>query len=281
MTDGCTALAKIVGNRYFLAKNRDLVVENIKNSVLFDDAVFLVRGFDVTTSKEIGASFGINRWGLSACNTTVLVTKEQPYDLLLERVLRETKTIEEAFTFIRADLKSGSRYQWSNFILATPSGVGVVEIGDGVAVLEQDYNMIVRTNHHLLLPTAEILRKASATERDAGGPLNTSQSRRQQAAKLIHDATSKMDIAQIMSAHTDDRGFSSICRHPLDTPNIEPYRGQTVFSYLAEVSSIGLDDFEFRISIAKGNPCSELYKEYQLDFDSPVEEKNLLVHSMP
>jgi len=96
-------------------------------------------------------------------------------------------------------LESGERYHWSNFILASPTGVGAIEIGDGAAVLEQDPNIITRTNHHLLLPTSDILRRASLAERETGGPLNTSQRRRQEAAKLLSEATSMMDMTQIVA----------------------------------------------------------------------------------
>lgn len=281
MRDRCTVVAKVIGNRCYLAKNRDLVWENFQDAVVFDEDVFFIKGINVANSENSGASFGLNRWGLSACNTTVLITKDNPYDLLMEQILRETKTIKEAFAFVRADLKKGSRYQWSNFILATLGGVGVIEIGDGIAVLEQDYNMITRSNHHLLLPTADILRKASAFERDAGGPLSSSQSRRQHASALLQNASSKIDITQIMSAHSEGRGFDSICRHRSGKPNSEPYLGQTAYSYIAEISSTALNGLDCRISAAKGNPCSSLYKEYQLDFDLPSDRKDLVVQSFP
>ena len=280
MTDGCTALAKIIGNRYFLAKNRDLVFEDFNDAVVFDDDVFFVTGINMSNSSECGASFGINRWGLSVCNSAVLVTDEQSDDLLMEQVLRESKTIEDAFSKVRTELKSGTRCHWCNFVLATPAGVGVIEIGEGVAVLEQDYNMVVRSNHHLLLPTSEIIRKASAAERNAAGPLDASLSRRQLASKLLSDATTKTDISQILSTHSTSKGFDSICRHHSDNSMDNPYLGETLYSYISEVVTLGIGRFEFRISVAKGNPCSELYMEYEIDFDIPREKKDLLVQSI-
>jgi hypothetical protein len=281
MPDGCTALAKIVGNRYFIAKNRDLIWTDFADSVLFDDDVFFVSGVDVSNAVPCGANIGVNRWGLSACNTTVLVTTDPPYDTLLERILRESKTIEEAFNLVRSDMKSGSRYQWCNFVLASPHGVGAIEIGDGVCVLEQDYSMITRTNHHLLLPTTEIIKKASAAEREAGGPLNSSQKRRQEAARLLKDTSSSMDIIQLLSAHSPSRGFDSICRHRSSRPISDPYLGETVYSYILEVSGFASNNMEFRISVTPGNPCCGTYKEFPIDFDISSEKKEQLVLRFP
>ena len=281
MPDGCTALAKIVGNRYLLAKNRDLIWTDFTSNVVFEDDVFFICGVDVSTAKTCGANIGVNRWGLSACNTTVLVSSDPPYDTLLERILRESKTIEEAFSIVQSDMKSGSRYQWCNFVLASPDGVGAIEIGDGVCVLEQDFSMITRTNHHLLLPTAEILKKASASEREAGGPLSSSQRRRQEAAKLLKESTSLMDIVQLMGTHSASRGFDSICRHRSDTTVTNPYLGETVYSYIIEVSGLASNDFEFRFSVTPGNPCCGTYKEFVIDFNAPEEKKEQIVSRFP
>ncbi len=281
MPDGCTALAKIVGNRYLLAKNRDLVWTDFTDSAIFDDDVFLVSGVDVSNAKPCGASIGVNRWGLSACNTTVLVTSDSPYDTLLETLLRKSKTIEEAFDLVRSDMKSGSRYQWCNFVLASPQGLGAIEIGDGVCVLEQDYSMVTRTNHHLLLPTAEILKKVSSAEREAGGPLTSSQRRRQEAAQLLKDASSLMDFVQLLGTHSVSRGFDSICRHRSNGTIANPYLGETVYSYIIEVSGLASSDMEFRMNVTPGTPCHGTYKEFAIDFDATAEKKEQLVMRFP
>ncbi|MFW9806870.1 MAG: hypothetical protein ACFFFK_09090 [Candidatus Thorarchaeota archaeon] len=278
MPDGCTAGAKIIGDRYYLLKNRDLIWGGFRDSIVFDENVFFVTGVDVGDGAPCGASFGFNRFGLSGCNTTVLVTPHKAYDTLLERILRETRTIEDAFELVHSELENGNRYQWCNFVLASPNEVGVIEIGDGVAVLETDSNIITRTNHHLILPTADILRRASLAEREAGGPLSTSQRRRQEAAKLLAEATSFMDMTQLLSTHREGRGFDSICRHHTSSPRSEPYLGETVYSYIAEVSALRSDELEFRIKVAAGNPCSSTYDEFVVDFDSPENKYNLLTN---
>ena len=276
MPDGCTAGAKLIGNRYYMLKNRDLIWGGFRDTLVFENGVFFITGINVGDGEFGGASFGFNKYGLAACNTTVLVTPHKPYDILLERILRETQTIEDAFKLVQKDLETGERYHWCNFILASRTGVGVIEIGDGVAVLEQDPIIITRTNHHLLLPTAEILRRASLAEREAGGPMITSQRRRQEAAKILSEATSMIDMTQLLSTHSEGRGFDSICRHISSNPRSEPYRGETVYSYIAEISGTKDDNLEFRLNVTHGNPCTGLFKEFVIDFDSPESKFNLL-----
>ena len=278
MADGCTAGEKIIGDRFYLLKNRDLIWGGFRDSIVFDKDVFFVTGVNVGDGEPCGASFGFNKFGLAGCNTTVLVTPHKAYDSLLERIFRETKTIDEAFGLVHSDLEGGNRYQWCNFVLASPEGVGAIEIGDGVAVLEKDLTIITRTNHHLVLPTAVILRRAELAEREAGGPVTTSQKRRQEAAKLLAEATSLMDMTQLLSTHREGRGFDSICRHRSPNPRAEPYLGETVYSYIAEVSGIDIDTLEFRIKVAAGNPCTSTYDEFVVDFDSPESKYNLMTN---
>ena len=92
--------------------------------------------------------------------------------------------------------------------------------------------------------------------------MTTSQRRRQEAAKLLAEATSLMDMTQLLSTHRNGRGFDSICRHRSSNPRSEPYLGETVYSYVAEVSGIDNDSLEFRFKVAAGNPCISNFDEF-------------------
>lgn len=281
MAGGCTSGAKRIGSRYFLFKNRDLIWEDFSDSVVYDRDVFLVRGADVAAGTTTGAAFGVNKHGLAAANTTVLVTSDAPYDILLERILRECEDIESAMTLVQADLARGSRYQWTNFILADRTMVAAIEIAEGDAQLETDLYMVTRTNHHLLLPTADRLRSESAERREAGGPLQTSQTRRQVAAKLLESASTKQDIIQLLGTHSASLGFDSICRHWVERISLDPYRGATVYSYIIEVFDIGVGNLDIRISVARGNPCTGTYFEYELKFPATDLEQATVANSFP
>ena len=276
MLDGCTAGAKIIGDRYYLLKNRDLLWGGFRDTLVFENDVFFVTGINVKDGDFSGASLGFNRYGLAACNTSVLVTQNKPDDILLERILRETKTIEDAFELIQKDLEGGELYHWCNFILASPEGVAAIELGDGVAVLEQDPVIIARTNHHLLLPTAEIIRRAAQEFRGAAGRLPGSQKRRQDVSKYLSEATSMMDMTQLLSSHEEGRGFNSICRHLPENPKSNPYHGETVYSYIVEVSDLDGEKMEFRFKVTPGNPCVGTFKEFTIDLDSPESKYNIM-----
>ncbi len=281
MSGACTAGAKVIGNRYLIFKNRDLIWPDFLDSVVFDDQVLLVEGADVESGLATGAAFGVNVHGLAAANTTVLISDDAPYDDLMERVLRNCVDIESAHELITTEIEAGFRYQWSNFILADPGQVAAVEIGTDHAEIELDSTMIVRTNHHLLLPTSDVLKRASAEAREAGGPLATSQKRRQIASNILASARSTMDIMDLLSTHSEGRGFDSICRHYPQDPRQNPYQGSTVYSYILEAEWDEDGDLEIRIHVAKGTPCSSTYMDFPVDFSLPPTEKEDLIRSFP
>ncbi|MHA2142002.1 MAG: carcinine hydrolase/isopenicillin-N N-acyltransferase family protein [Candidatus Thorarchaeota archaeon] len=280
MSEGCTLAAKIIGPRYFMIKNKDLVYPDFKDNAVFDDTIFAVTGVHIGSGVPMGVSIGVNRWGLSVCSSTVLANSNTAYDLLLERVLRECRTIDEAVELVKSDLESGSRYQWSNLVIASPKEVGAIEIGDGEMEVEKLPEMITRTNHHLKLPTVEILKAASAVEREAGGPIQDSQHRRQVAAKMLETSVSIGDMMEIVSTHSDSRGYNSICRHKASSPD-NPFLGETSYSYILEVLRSEPSTFDIRLHVARGNPCSNTFHEIKVDFDISSADKQAIVQEFP
>ncbi|MHA2004755.1 MAG: carcinine hydrolase/isopenicillin-N N-acyltransferase family protein, partial [Candidatus Thorarchaeota archaeon] len=266
--------------RYFMLKNRDLVYPDFKDHAVFDEAIFAVTGVHIGSGVPMGVSIGVNRWGLSVCSSTVQANSETAYDLLLEKVLRECKTIDEAVMLVNSDLESGNRYQWSNFILATPEEVGAIEIGDGVMEIEKLPEMVTRANHHLKLPTVEVLKAASPEEREAGGPIHDSQHRRQIASKMLETAVSIGDMMEIVCTHSESRGYNSICRHRASDPD-NPLLGETSYSYILEVLGTNSKEFDIRIHVARGNPCSNTFQEIEVDFELPLSDKQALVQAFP
>jgi len=280
MSDGCTLAAKIIGPRYFMLKNRDLVYPDFRDHAAFDDTVFAVTGVHIGSGDPMGVSIGVNRWGFSVCSSTVLANSDTAYDVLLERVLRKCKSIDEAAELVRSDLETGNRYQWCNFILATPEEVGAIEIGDGIMEIEKLPVMISRANHHLKLPTVEALKAASRKEREAGGPIQDSQHRRQVASKMLDTAVSIGDMIEIVCTHSESRGYNSICRHRASYPN-DPLLGETSYSYILEVLKTSAVKFDIRMHVARGNPCSNTFQEIEVNFALPPLERQKIVQSFP
>jgi len=281
VSDGCTIAAKRIGDGAFLLKNRDLVYENFKDSAIFDDSVFAVTGVNIGTGKKAGVSIGLNKWGLAACSSTVLIKPAEAYDFLLEDILRSAKTVERAHDMVSDSLRSGTRYQWCNFAIATMEGVAAIEIGEGVCELEKNPRMIARANHHMKLPTKDAILKASKEEREAGGPLQTSEKRRQVAAKMIESATSFHDMTAILSTHSEGKGFDSICRHRSSKPHENALMGETTYGYIVEMHRVDPKKFTFKMHVARGNPCSNPFKEVAIDFDLSSRDKEKLVKEFP
>ncbi|TFF92484.1 hypothetical protein EU546_07505, partial [Candidatus Thorarchaeota archaeon] len=202
-------------------------------------------------------------------------------DSLMERVLRECRDIECAYELVSTEIEAGFRYQWANFVLADPSQVAAVEIGSETAEIEMSNTDMVRTNHHLVLPTADVLRKASPEAREAGGPLHDSQKRRQEASRMLSSARSLMDVMELLSTHKDGRGFDSICRHYPPNPRENPFQGRTSYSYIIEVLWEEDLELDIRLHVAEGNPCSSTFHEFRIDFSFPPDRKSEIVSRFP
>ncbi|RDE16291.1 MAG: hypothetical protein C4K47_01885 [Candidatus Thorarchaeota archaeon] len=281
MSDGCTIAAKRVGDGLFLLKNRDLVYEDFRDSALFDDTLFAVSGVNIGTGTKAGVSIGVNKWGLAACSSTVLIKQADAYDFLLEEILRKAKTVDKAHDMVSDSLRSGKRYQWCNFVVGTLEGVGAIEIGEGVCELERNPRSITRANHHMKLPTKDVVLKASKEEREAGGPLPTSEKRHQMATKMLESASSLRDMTAILSTHSDSRGFDSICRHRAARIRDNALMGETTYSYIIEMHRIGPKKLSFKMHVARGNPCSNPYKEIAIDFDLSSRDKERIIKDFP
>jgi len=281
MSDGCTIGAKRIGARVLTFKNRDLVYADFKSVVSFDAQVFAVTGVDIATGVPSGVSIGVNRHGLSACSATVLIGTGSPYDPLLDEILRQCKDVRSAHRIVTGRLQAGERYQWCNIVVASTDEVGAIEIGDGVCDLETDKTQIVRTNHHLRLPTTDTVRKAGPEQREAAGPLYTSQHRRQVASDILKTVTTLTDVTSLVSQHSEDRGFSSICRHKDGDSQGIPLMGETSYSYVIEVSAPKRRAIQVSIHAVRGNPCSHPFRTLALDFDASPSEKARIVSAFP
>ena len=277
----CTIGAKRIGNRFLLFKNRDLIYPDFKDNLIFDNSVFAITGIKIGTGEPAGFSLGLNHYGLAACNANVLATEDIAYDVLLEKIIREADNIDKAYKIVNDAIQRGERYQWTNFILATPDEVAAIEIGYDICELEKDPTQMLRTNHHLKLPTIEIVKNASVEQREAGGKWPASRTRRQKAAGILQSAKTLGDIIDLLSSHSESRGYDSICRHRKDEPKSDPFHGETVYSYILEVDWEESERVDFRIYVARGNPCSNAFKEFQIDFDASPSSKIDLIHTFP
>ncbi len=281
MPSACTIGAKKLPGRMYLFKNRDMVYEDFKDKAVFTERMFAVRGIDISERDEAGVSIGVNSSGLAGCSSSVLINEGAAYDILLEEILRDASTITEAEEIVKKALDAGEEYQWCNFVLASIHEVGVIELTSDAYHLERDEHYIVRTNHHLKLPTADVVLNASNEEREACGPLTSSQHRRQVASEMIESATAFQDFLSLVSTHSTSRGFDSICRHKNAIVSSEALLGETSYSYIIEMTLLGDPMPEIVFHVARGNPCSDPFKQVLVDFSSDSDTRLKIAETFP
>jgi hypothetical protein len=281
MVDDCTIGAKIIGKKLFMFKNRDLRYENFKDQATFDDHLFAVTGVNIGTDELVGVSIGVNRWGLAACSANVLITNDAPYDILLDRILRNSKNIQDVTSIVSNSFQFGESYQWCNIITATHEGIAAFEIGPKKFDKEEHVDKLVRTNHHILLPTKKDLLAAKPEERECGGTYALSEKRRRKTTQLIDEVSNLKDVISLLSTHSETKGYDSICRHRLATIDSDKYLGETTYGYIIEMYKNEGRDLEFSIHVAQSNPCMNPFQKIKIDFDSSREEKKIVVSSFP
>jgi len=281
MPSACTIGAKKLPGRLYLFKNRDLVYEDFKDRAVFTDRMFAVTGVDIAEGIEKGVSIGVNSSGLAVCSSSVLINEGAAYDILLEEILNDANSISEAEEIVKIALDAGEEYQWCNFVLGSLQEVGVIEVSSDAYHLEEDEHFVVRTNHHLKLPTATVVQNASEEQREACGPLSTSQNRRQVASKIVENATAFQDFLSLLSTHSDSRGFDSICRHRDALVSSGSFLGETSYSYIIEMLNLGDRSPEIVFHVARGNPCSNAFKQILVDFDNTIEARTKIIDEFP
>ncbi|MHA1741825.1 MAG: carcinine hydrolase/isopenicillin-N N-acyltransferase family protein [Candidatus Thorarchaeota archaeon] len=279
MSDGCTIGAKRLGDRVVMFKNRDLLYRDFRDRVVFDSQTFGVVEVGIGTGEALGISIGGNSDGLAACTATVLATSDTPYDILVEEILRHDRSVDDALITVQDRLDSGGRYQWCNIVLATPDEVGVIELGPDGCRLQRDPTLVVRTNHHLLLPTAALVEVSSASERECAGPLSSSRRRYAVANRLAQQAGTVDDFVAMLRTHSESRAFDSIYRHDEASNSSIPYLGCTCYSYIVEIESHSAH--RPVMYVAFGNPCSAPYVRIPINFDATESERSEILRLFP
>ena len=161
---GCTVGAKLFEDRNALIafKNKDFQVSTHSDQLFLEHShAFGVRGVDLGSKKFSGFSIGFNKYGLVAVNTNVLTTPDDPYDLITERVVLESRTIKDAIDICKQEVQGSKSYQWCNMIVATPKKLAAIEITSANISTIQSDDFLVRTNHHLILNTNDMIIKSN------------------------------------------------------------------------------------------------------------------------
>lgn len=242
---GCTIGATTLepGAEYVLFKNKDLRKESFDDQLCVTDDCFGVRGLHLPPKgreheEELsGFSIGLNRHGVSACNSHVRSIEDGlNYDLLTEAAVTGVTSVGDALENVRR-LAAEKAYNRANIIVADPHEIGVIEIADDCAQATE-LRCIARANKHLL-PHAD---------RAPSDPCP----RASRAIAAVGSAVGVDDFFTLLRSHEGETDRTNICRHG------EPL---TVYSYILHWRR-----GRFDLHVCQGPPCRSQYVSIPLDF---------------
>ncbi len=251
-------------NKTLLFKNKDLSDPSYKDELFYDVDCFGIRGVDMSTGQKMGLSIGVNRYGLSAANTHVKETSDPTYDFLTEQILMFAKNAEDGLNMVVEHLRAGRKYQWGNLILADNSRTLAIEIAGDDHSIEWSDRKVLRTGHHIMLDTEQVLLERASKNDDC---YEDSVRRVERGYDLIRQVKSVNDVFNLLKDHGEGPSQSSICRHPVGDETLS-----TVMSYLIEIEHQPeairpMIKFHF----CRGNPCQNSYDTIPLLF--PADEE--------
>lgn len=259
---GCTTGAKILddGRSVIIFKNKDFRVKNHCDTIWMKNPhLFGVLGVNLSTQEMAGFSIGVNQYGLVAVNSNVLTTTDHPYDLITKRIVMEARTIDDAVNICEQEVEGDENYQWCNMIVATPKKLAAFEITSSDLAITHSNDYLVRTNHHLILETNDMIRDSN--HHKGQQEIKNSETRYMSAENHLRTVSDKQEIFSLLKSHSQE---SAICRHGRS----EDLLFTTVYSYIVTVS------FQKTVRIfhdvAKGPPCRNSYQHIELNF--PLDE---------
>jgi hypothetical protein len=232
----CTTGAKVLhpGREFILFKNRDFTRTHFDDAISLNDGAFGVRGLetwdgDGTSDRFSGFSIGFNAH-LACCDSNVrTVPGGENYDKLVQAVVENCASIEEAVECVR-ELVGSRLFCWANLLIASPQGVAAVEVRDHQVEIARHPLQIARANHHVCLG-------ATAEDDDT-----TTTADRYHAVHTGLDTVQSLDDAFALLRQHQPGAAHGICNHSVY---------HTVYSYL-----VHWQDGATTFYVHQGKPCA-------------------------
>ncbi|MBD3406541.1 MAG: hypothetical protein GF411_10545 [Candidatus Lokiarchaeota archaeon] len=245
----------------FLFKNRDLSGDAHKDELFYDVDCFGIRGINIVTGEHGGLAIGVNRHGLAVANTHVRNTDDPSYHMLTEQILMFAKDAEDGLAMTRDHLEKDKLYQWGNLVLADSDSTLVIELAGNDYAIEWSERKVLRTSHHIMLDTEEVLRNEDSERYDA------SVKRVERGYELVREISNPQQVFELLKDHGEQQGRASLCKHA-----VEGNRTHTIMSYVIELdydTDAGKPKVVFHS--ATGTPCTAEYRAIPLIF--PADEE--------
>lgn len=253
-----------------LFKNRDMTIQDHRDEIFYDVDCFGIRGVNNVTEETGGLAIGVNRSGLAIANTHVRNTEDPSYHLLTEQLLMFSKDAEDGLSMTVDHLQSGRNYQWGNLILADSDSMLGLELAGNEHSIEWSERRVLRTSHHIMLDTEEVLRSE-------GYAYDKSVKKVERGYDLIRQVKTVNDVFAMLKDHGETKGSTSLCCHPDSTSE-----ARTTMSYVIEVdynAESGRPKIIFHV--ANGNPCESEYTSLPIIFPADDEIMNRARHLYP
>lgn len=253
-----------------LFKNRNMQTSSHIDELFYDIDYFGVQGIDNATGTVGGLAIGVNRYGLVIANTHVRNTPDPSYYLLTEQLLMFAKNAEDGLSMTVDQLNKDRCYQWGNLILADDDSMLVIELAGSDHSIEWSERRVLRTNHHIMLDTEQILMGGKSG-------YDSSVKRVERGYDLIRQVARVENVFSLLKDHGEAQGQESLCRHATREKDYA-----TTMSYLVEVdhnTESGKPKIVFHV--AKGNPCQSEFTAIPIIFPADEEIMNRVSQLYP
>jgi len=229
--EGCTVGVVRLPDGILCFKNRDLGREQIENRITVFRSTpefHTLDGVNLKTGGLEGVSIGVNRYGVCVANTHVLSTPDVPYDVLCERLVKETRERDDVPRVVR-DFMDRNTVQGGRILVAAPQWAFLVEVLRKTSAVEELDGHFAMTNHFSLI---------SHEKEGLNPPGQSSLNRVEVASKTLPTVSRIGQLKSLLRSHIPEKGPTSICNHGdgggTETSHIIEVRGGRIaWSWLA------------------------------------------------
>ena len=175
-----------------------------------------------------------------------------------------SKNVDDGLSLVVGHLKTGKKFQWGNLILADKEKMLVIEIAGNEHSIEMSDRKVLRTGHHIMLDTDEVLLERISNSDDL---YDDSVKRVERGYDLLRQVDSLNGVFAMLKNHGTAPGQTSICRHTTADEILS-----TKMSYVVEVDfSAESGKLKILFHFANGNPCTSEFRAIPLLF--PADEE--------
>jgi hypothetical protein len=206
---GCTVgVVNLPGGILFF-KNRDLQREyRVNRTIVFQSTpeIYALKGVNLKTKELEGISIGVNKHKVCVANTHIVATQDVTYDVLCERLLRQTQSRDDVPRIVD-DFMSHNAVQGGRILVSSPGWTYLVEVfGRAFEIQEIEKSFVVTNTFSLIAhqeECPELWKRSSANRLEV-------------ASRMIESITHIGSLKSLLRSHMPEKGDLSVCNHRRD-----------------------------------------------------------------